>query len=344
MSYGWNSDTGSSGGTGFKSQSDDGFASARKAYQKQSRSNRSRNTNSASGRSAAYSGTNYGAPQTPPPIGKDIQTESTHPLTVVQDVTGSMGTWPGIIFEKLPLLGGEVARYAPEYAISFAAIGDGLYAPHEYALQIRDFASGEPLDEHVRMLGTEGSNDTNDESYGLVPYYYLHHCHIPNAVKPILILICDAAYHMKVSKEEIKRWTGDDVESDMDTFELFQQLKEKFTVYVLLRGGYDEANVSDLWKKTVGEENVIPISEPRDVVEMIIGIYAGEMGMFDDFSKRSSGRHSDRLDRVSRVSKSLHSVSAKSAKMASASGDPNAGKSVRSGGKSGKSMRSRSLV
>ena len=97
-------------------------------------------------------------------------------------------------------------------------------------------------------------------------------------------------------------------------------------------------------KKTVGEENVIPISEPRDVVEMIIGIYAGEMGIFDDFSKRSSGRHSDRLDRVSRVSKSLHSVSAKSAKMASASGDPNAGKSVRSGGKSGKSMRSRSLV
>jgi hypothetical protein len=58
-----------------------------------------------------YTGTQ--AKGLPPPVGKEIRTDSPTPLAVAVDVTGSMGEWPRIIFEKLPVLYNEVKLHLP---------------------------------------------------------------------------------------------------------------------------------------------------------------------------------------------------------------------------------------
>lgn len=336
MSYGWDDDTGSRGST-FDSAKGADYTSARKAYARSSeplRSSRESTTSTRDYKSRAG--------KTPAPIGKDIVTDSTHPFVVITDVTGSMSSWPAIIFEKLPLLGKEVERYAPRYAISFAAIGDGRC--DDYPLQVRDFDSGKPLDEHISALYPEGGGGDNPESYGLAAYYYLNHCKIEKAVKPILVMILDAPYHDKVLVREIKDWTGDVVQSDLDTVKLFKELQKKFTVYIVLKGSKGDSEYN-LWSEIVGSQQVVPMSEPRDVVEILIGIYAGEMGEFKDFEMRSSKRHSDKADRVSRVGKSLKSVAEKSAKISEIEGGAESGKSKLAGkAAGGKSLKSKKLV
>src|SRR3989339_1416261 len=266
MGYGWGDDTGES--RGFRSGGGADYKSPRDAYEEPPKS-RSRSRGASEDRSRSYRGG-----KTEAPVGKDLISESTHPLVVITDVTGSMNEWPGIIFEKLPLLGDEVKRYAPDYVISFAAVGDARC--DRYPLQVRDFAAGKPLDEHINMLFPEGGGGDNPESYGVAAYYYVNHCQIDKAVKPILIFILDAPYHEKVLKSEIMKCTGDDAQS-VDTKAVFRQLMTKFTVYIVYRGHIDDSS-AELWKSLVGAQQVVPISEPRDVVEILIGIYDAEMG------------------------------------------------------------------
>ena len=239
--------------------------------------------------------------KTEPPVGKDIQTDSTHPIVVATDVTGSMSMWPGLIFEKLPLLGKEVERYAPEYAISFCAFGDAYCDANP--LQVRDFDHGEPLDIHVAELYPEGGGGDAPESHDLVAYYYLNHCKIDKAVKPIFFFITDTSSHNELRSSAISKYVGDKDQSKvMDSVNLFKKLAEKFSVYVLLK---DFTYAKGYWTPIFGEQKVKPIEAPRDIVELLIAIVAGEMGELKDFEMRSSRRHSDKLDRVDRVMKSV---------------------------------------
>ncbi|HAU66693.1 TPA: hypothetical protein DCW61_05085 [Candidatus Uhrbacteria bacterium] len=270
---------------------------------------------------------------TPRPIGLTISTDSTHPIGVICDETGSMGEKPEIIREKMALLGKEVQRYAPNYAISFAFVGDTRC--DEYGLQVRQFGSGPALDEHLGLLYAEGKGGDTEESYGVAAYYYLTHCNIPNAVKPILIFILDAPDHGDVRSDEVKAYIGDTINGPMSTEEVFGQLAKKFRVYIVS----DHGNYREYWVPIVGAQHFIVIDEVRDIVEILIGIIAGELGEFKDFEMRSSARHSDKPDRISRVGESLRSVKKVSEKMSS-------GKGVRTDGEDSgeKSMKSKKLV
>ena len=243
-----------------------------------------------------------------------------------------MSSWPGILFEKLPLLGKEVQRYAKGYKISFAAFGD-VYCD-SYPVQIRDFSSGKKLDEHVAALYPEGGGGDPAESHDIMAYYYLNHCNIDKAVKPIFIFITDVYSHETLSSSAVERYIGDTAQSDLNSTELLKRLGEKFSVYVFLK----EANshITKFWEKIYGTQKVKSIEDPRDVVELLIGVIAGELGELKDFEMRSSRRHSDKPDRTERVMKSLKSgVEDEESK--------SDGKSKLSE-KTGKSMKSKKLV
>ncbi len=296
--YGWSSDDGRAS-TGMDSDRGYDYGSARKAYADDAASPSARR--SASARAKSYK-SRIG--RTEAPVGKDIQTDSTHPIVVCTDVTGSMRETPGIMFEKLPLLGKEVERYAPAYATSFVAFGD---VDDSYPLQVRDFASGEALDEHIAALYPEGQGGDDPEDPELVAYYLLNHCKMPNAVKPVCFFITDATCHRQVQPEDVKNFTGDTVQSALDSASLFKQLAKKFSVYVILRNYSPGSSTVEFWSDMVGAQRVKPLEEPRDIVELLIGLYAAELGELKDFELRSSRRHSDKPDRVSRVIKSVHS-------------------------------------
>lgn len=342
MSYSWDDDSGSVSGGMDKGGHD--FKSAKKAYESSSDDSDHFGGKSSSGASSGMGGSARASAyrsrvgKTEAPIGKNIQSESTHPFIIMTDVTGSMNKWPGIIFEKLPLLGDEVGRYAPDYEISMAAIGDGRC--DEYPLQVRDFASGKSLDEHIGMLYPEGKGGPAPESYGLGAYYYLNHCTINKAVKPIFIMILDSVPHEKVLKSEIKKWTGDTVQSDLSAKTLIQQLMEKFIFYVVFAKNI--GSEKNYWENLIGPQQVVVMTEPRDVVEILIGIIAAELGETEDHELRSSARHSDRPDRVSRIKESLSGVREKSKSM-SVDGD-DTGKSKSTKKESKKSKKSKKLV
>lgn len=291
MSYSWGEDTEATplGGSGYD------YASARRAYAEP-------------GEGADHSAKRG---KTPPPVGKEIQTESTHPLVVAVDVTGSMSSWPAVIFEKLPLFGKEVERYAPDYAISFAAVGDA-YCDSE-PLQVRDFDSGPALDQHIRELYPEGGGGDAPESYDLAAYYYLNHCRIEKAVQPLFIFILDAPNHQELKPEAVQRFVGDTVNGPLNSARLIRELAKKFIVYVVLKDFRQGSPTTRHWQNLVGAPNVLPFEEPRDIVEVLIGIVAAETGAFEDFKSRASERHADKPDRIVRVMVSLKSVSLKHA-------------------------------
>ncbi len=343
MAYSWEEER---TGGGMSSTDGKGFESARAAYRSPKPSSTPRSTTkskpASSGSRSRSSSSSASKPRfakpkpgaTPRPIGLTISTDSTHPIGVICDHTGSMGDWPEIIREKLALFGKEVERYAPKYAISFCFVGDTRCDAH--GLQVREFGSGPALDEHLSKLYAEGDGGDTEESYAVAAYYYLHHCDIPNAVKPILMFILDAPDHGSVIPAEIEAYTGDVINKPISIEKIFKQLTAKFRVYVVSAKGRYE----DYWTKLVGEQHFIKIDEVRDIVEVLIGIVAGELGEYKDFEMRSSARHSDKPDRVSRVGDSLKSVKETSGKMTS-------GKGVRAGDEEsggGKSMRSRKLV
>lgn len=297
--YGWTEDTGS---TPTPEKSGFDYASARKAYRSDEASGFSGSAGSDG--SARSSGEDFPHARklivTPAPAGKNIETDSTHPIVIATDVTGSMAKWPSIIFEKLPLLGKEVERYAPGYSISFTAFGDSKC--DSYPLQVRDFDKGEALDKHLSELYPEGNGGSEKESHNIAAYYYNEHCKIDKAIKPIFIMITDVDSHEDLTSGEIKRYIGDKIQSEaLSSVDIFKKLSEKFSVYVLLKG----TAYFEYWKEIFGAQRVKVLEEPRDIVEIIIGVIAGEVGEIKDFELRSSKRHEDNPERVERVMESL---------------------------------------
>lgn len=340
MGYGWGDDS-SSPSTSSTGGHD--HSSARKAYREPASTPKSSPSRSSSPSSKSSDFSKASTPvvssrdsrrgRATLPVGKKVKSNSTHPFVIGCDHTGSMSEWPSIFIEKSALLGDEVARIAPGYEMSFFLIGDGRC--DTYALQVRDFASGPPLTDHLNALYPEGGGGDAPESYALAGYYYLNHCQIDNAVKPIFVMVLDDKDHGTLYKSEIKKFIGDDT-TNLDSEQIFAELAKKFSVYIILHG----SSYKKYWASTFGEQHVVLMSEPRDIVEIILGIISGELGAMKDFETRSKSRHSDRPDRISRVSKSLTSV--REAAAASES-DAATGKSVTRSSKTSRGLKSRSL-
>lgn len=342
MGYSWEDDSGSSSSGGMSRTGGEDFRSARKAYRDStpkpdSRRSVGRSTARSSGRSSRASHDFSSARgKTPAPIKRKnlaVSTKSTHPLVVCCDHTGSFRKEVGIILEKLPLLGNEAKRYMPQGEICFSLIGDAR--SDSFPLQVRDFKKGKPLDAELKQLWPEGDGGDTPESYDLAAYYFANHCEMPNATKPLFVWILDANTRDMLEADHIREFIGDDAQSDLNSKDVLRRLSDKFEVYVLLKKGGPRG----FWSSLYGADNVIDLDEPRDIIEMIIGILAGEAGEYEDFELRSGKRHSDRPDRVSRVKKSLRSVSAKS------EGKGTDGKAVgdkKSGAKSG--LKSKKLA
>ncbi|MBT6690801.1 hypothetical protein HOB10_00505 [Candidatus Parcubacteria bacterium] len=235
--------------------------------------------------------------------------------------------------EKLPLLGNEAKRYIPQGEICFSLVGDSAY--DSFPLQVRDFKKGKPLDGELKKLYPEGGGGDSPESYDLAAYYFTHHCEMPNAVKPLFVWILDDKTRTNLEAAHVREHIGDDVQANLNSKEVLRRLADKFEVYVLFK---KTSSCRRFWTDIYGTDNVITLDKPRDIIEMIIGIVAGEAGEYEDFELRSGKRHSDRPDRVSRVKTSLRSVKDKSA----GGGTDGVAVGKKSGGKT--SLKSRKLT
>lgn len=253
-------------------------------------------------------------------VPEDIETDAEAPLVIACDETGSMGSWPATIFSKLPYLEHEGKEYLGEgMRISFAGIGDVF--SDKYPLQVKSFVDGAKMKETLEKLIIEGGGGgSSEESYDMAALYYARHCKMPGAIrKPIFIFIGDEGVYNFVDGSHAKTWARTDVENRLDPAKVFEELKQKFSVYIVRKPyccdsnnpNEDEKRIQRQWVKLLGEDHVVSLPDPNRVVDVIFGILAKEtdrVDYFEDELKERQGKDKDGDKKISIVLKSLHSI------------------------------------
>ncbi len=251
-----------------------------------------------------------------------LTSTSTHPVRIDIDFTGSMGGWPGVIVGKLPYLDHEMrTEYLSEEAeVSFGAFCD---TADTYTLQIQPFTKGTEMKtslENLLHVGGGGGSDHMCEAHGVPALYSARNVQMPNAIiKPIYIFITDEMPHHSVVKSSAKNFAKVDIERAMSREEIFEELMEMYSVYVVLKPyGYgtldkdhmdsDTTTVYNCWKQLIGSDRIALLPDADRVVDVIFGILAKEVGREDYFKKELTGRQTKK--QVDTVYKSLQTVHA----------------------------------
>ncbi len=235
-------------------------------------------------------------------IPDSVTTNSTSPLIVVVDETGSMGEWPKIMFSKLPYLEHETKEYLGDDAeFCFCAIGDA-HNGETYPLQVRPFAKGLELEKRLKELIIEGNGGgQGTETYELAALYALKNIKMPKAIKPIIIFIGDEKCYNVVSKDMAETYCNVKLEKAMPTSDIFKALQDKMSVYFIQKsygsGSGRSNNVSDddrscfnHWKNLVGEDHIAVLPSADRVVDVIFGILAKETGRIAYFEQELEDR------------------------------------------------------
>ncbi len=245
-----------------------------------------------------------------------LSSDSASPLTIVCDVTGSMGEWPAVMFSKLPYLELEGQEYLGEdMEICFAAVGDA-YAGDKYPLQARPFTKGLDLKAKLEELVIEGGGGgQTTENYELAALYFARNVSLPNAIRPILIFIGDEAPYDFVDRVHAKNYAHVNLEGRLATKEIFEELKRKYAVY-LIRKPYDisgtnrvsstDERIHRQWRELLGDDHIADLPDAGRVVDVIFGILASETGRIEYFKEELEGRQLPGQVKV--VYKSLTSV------------------------------------
>lgn len=232
-------------------------------------------------------------------VAPQVSSDSTCPVVIMVDVTGSMGSWPSVVFGKLPYLDIEGKEYFPDLEISFAAIGD---RGDSYPVQVRPFAKGRGLEEQLGKLIIEAQGRGNGyEAYEMGALYYTQKCSTPNAVnKPIFIFVADEEPFPVTSRGDAAGCGLDlAVEGSRSAKNIFDDLKAKFSVYLVykqyVRGGRSSRPT---WVDLVGEDRIVDLDDPERVVDVIFGIFAKETSRVDYFRKELEGRQTEKQVKV----------------------------------------------
>eukprot|EP01095_Lingulamoeba_sp_RSL-Kostka_P000550 TRINITY_DN1083_c0_g1_i1.p1 TRINITY_DN1083_c0_g1~~TRINITY_DN1083_c0_g1_i1.p1 ORF type:complete len:459 (+),score=198.18 TRINITY_DN1083_c0_g1_i1:281-1657(+) len=180
------------------------------------------------------------------PKKKRFEVEDGTPIVVAMDVTRSRGDDSKILYDKLPMFVGEMNKqaYIDNPQLSFSAIGD-CYAGDEGPIQVCPFDMGNSLDDWLtRLWLEEGGGGTGEESYELAAYFYATRTN--NNRKGFFFFCGDESYYKEVDKDHIKKWMLEDVDSNIPTEEVMQQLREKYHVFLIYPEKDEEERKSDI--------------------------------------------------------------------------------------------------
>jgi hypothetical protein len=197
-------------------------------------------------------------------------------ISVLFDVTGSMGGVPRVLQSKLPDLFGLLLRknYTAHPQILFGAVGDATC--DRVPLQLGQFESDNRMDEHLGNILLEGGGGGQmTESYELALYAMARHtaldCHEKRGRRGYLFLIGDEMPYGKVKAREVQAVLGERIERDIPVPEILAELRRTFHVFYILPAGASYAGnpeVLTLWRRLLGQ-NVIELDDLDAVCETI---------------------------------------------------------------------------
>lgn len=159
----------------------------------------------------------------------------TVPVILALDVTGSMGCTAVEIAKKLNTVMTELYKSTKDVEFMIMGIGDLAYdrAPIQASQFESDIRIAEQLD---KIYFEAGGGGNGYESYTAAWYFALNHtkldCH-KRGRKGLIITMGDEPLNPYLPKEPLKRSTGDNLETDVETSSLYSKTIEKFELYHL---------------------------------------------------------------------------------------------------------------
>lgn len=204
------------------------------------------------------------------------------PVVYAFDVTGSMGTLPRIIYDKMPLIAGQIVEcgYLSDAEMSLAAIGDIL--SDQAPIQIGDFSLMRKLDDWLQRIWLEGGGGGQDlESYEYVAYYYARMCELPEAKTPFFLFTGDEGFRETLYASDLALHFGGKRES-VSMQEVIAELKSKFkdNVFLVRRkySGKTDERINADWEKLLGREHVVPLPSDQAIADVTLGVFALRTG------------------------------------------------------------------
>ncbi|RJQ27069.1 hypothetical protein C4577_01985 [Candidatus Parcubacteria bacterium] len=206
-------------------------------------------------------------------------------VAVLFDVTGSMSTVPAILQKNLPKLMGLLIRkgYVEHPQIMIGAIGDATC--DRYPIQIGQFESGIEMEDNLTNIILEGGGGgQKTESYELAMYFMAKHtsldCFEKRNKKGYLFIVGDEMAYNKIDRKLVKQYIGDDLEANLSTKNLVEELKKMYEVYYILpkqTAHYNDTDVESFWKGLLGQ-NFLKLDDPAGISELIattVGLVEG---------------------------------------------------------------------
>jgi len=208
------------------------------------------------------------------------------PIAVFFDVTGSMGDIPITLQAKLGKLMKVIlgSKYVEHPQVFFGAVGDATcdYVP----LQVGQFESGVEMDEDISRIFIERmGGGQNTESYELAAYFaqtrFATDAWEKRQKKGYIFFIGDERPYESVYARLVRSVIGDDLQADIPTTKVFEQLRERWNVFFLMpRSGAQHSgdlSIQTDWARYVGQ-NIIPLDDPDlicEAIALIVGLSEG---------------------------------------------------------------------
>jgi hypothetical protein len=199
-------------------------------------------------------------------------------VAVLFDVTGSMKDVPRTAVTKLGQLMGMLIRkgYLEHPHVLFGAIGDAH--SDEVPLQVGQFESDLAMDDDLTRFVLEGNGGgQKSESYELGAWFLNQYakmdCFEKRGLKGYCFILGDERYYDTVKREQIEAVIGEKVQEDVPTAEVFEQLKQKFEVFLIrpTQGSYaGDRDVIEPWQKLL-QQNILVLDDANAVCELIAG-------------------------------------------------------------------------
>ncbi|GAA3204150.1 hypothetical protein ACFO1B_42540 [Dactylosporangium siamense] len=197
-------------------------------------------------------------------------------IAVMFDVTGSMGSVPRVLQQKLPQLLGLLLRkgYVKGPQILFGAIGDATC--DRVPLQVGQFESDNRLDEDLGRFVLEGGGGGQmTESYELAMYFMARHtsidCYFKRGKRGYLFIIGDEQAYGRVKPGEVRDVIGDKLGEPIGLRAMVDEVRRMYDTYYILPAGSSYAGntaILDFWKDLLGQ-NVIALDDLDAVCETI---------------------------------------------------------------------------
>ncbi len=210
-------------------------------------------------------------------------------IAVMFDVTGSMGSVPVILQQKLPELFGLLLRkgYVSDPQILFGAIGDATC--DRIPLQAGQFESDNRMDQNLENIFLEGGGGgQRTESYELALYFLARHtdidCWERRRRKGYAFIIGDEMAYPQVNRHEVQKHIAGGLETNIPTTEIVRELRRRYHVFYILPNAASyggDPEILGFWRGLLGQ-NVIELDEVGAVCETIaltIGMTEGVINL-----------------------------------------------------------------